>query len=917
MVKKILKGFLYIVLLASVSFFAYQGLNKWRTSQDLKEIEGSPQGKLPNLATPLQYHLSLNIDPHKDQFEGLQIISLKINEKTDHFYFHGKDLEVTSIDTQDQAHQPIVTQYKELGHSGVAKVSFDKALEPQVVEISIKYHAEFSNKLAGLYKVTTDKIPYIVTQFEATDARRAFPSFDEPRFKVPFTLTMTVPEKLVAISNTPELSRKDIADHQVEIQFAQTKPLPSYLIAMAVGDFDLVKYEDIPPNQYRQAAIPLSALAVKGQGKNLTFALQHTAEIVNALEDYFGRAYPFAKLDLVAVPDFSAGAMENAGLITFREQLLLLGDNPTLAQKRSYYVVNTHELAHQWNGNLVTMPWWDDIWLNESFATWMENKIVNQLYPQLDVAEEAIGDAHSVMVSDAYLAARKIREPITNNGDIENAFDGITYQKGGAVLNMFEQYIGAETFKKGVRLYLNQHAFANATAADFINALVQVSGKNELVSSFNGFLEQSGVPLVSVDWKCDKDQMAKTPQLIVELQQGRYLPMGSKGSPQRNWNIPVCLQSVYGDHSQSDCLLMKSPRQHVQFAVTSCPLAVLPNASGAGYYRWTLQPAQWKKLLSNLNAMSQQDLISIASTLLAEVKAGRVSPSDFLQATTNFVALADKKSKVLPIEGLEFISEYLVNEDEKSKMSGFVKSLYHPTLEELGLEANTPMDKENPDQTAKLRLRLLRLFALNLNDNELRETLSERGQNYIGYGSDNKIHSDAINGDLASLAMGIALQQNGAEYFKQLKTQLDATSDGTIRQRILSAISMVRDEKLAEQALSMVSSLDTRLNEKGLIIFGQMQEPLARQRTYQWVKNKYALLSLVLPENYLAYVPRIGQPFCDQATYQDLKNFFEPKMAKLVGGKRNLADALEHIETCAALKNSIKTVEIPILSYQG
>ncbi len=316
------------------------------------------------------------------------------------------------------------------------------------------------------------------------------------------------------------------------MHFAPTLPLPSYLIAFAVGPLDIVPAPDVPPNAVRKRALPLRAVTTKGHGKEIAYALAHTGEILAVLEQIFGIEYPYDKLDIIAVPD-KGGAMENAGAVTFSDGLLLFDEKKApLWQKRGYASVMAHELAHQWVGDLVTAAWWDDIWLNESFATFIGAKAADQWDPKMDGRMELLDGVQGAIGSDSLVSARSIRQPIESTNDIENAFDGITYQKGGGVLSMFERWVGPATFAKGLHDYLSQHRFASATADDFLSAESAAAGK-DVKTPFHTFLDQPGVPFVEAEVKCDG-----SPRL--HLKQSRYLPMGSTGDSNKTWQIPIC-----------------------------------------------------------------------------------------------------------------------------------------------------------------------------------------------------------------------------------------------------------------------------------------------------------------------------------------------------------------------------------------
>lgn len=920
--KRIGKAFAYLLVIIALSVFAYKGYDRWQDYSNEQAIIGSPQGQLPELASPLNYKIHLNISPEEDEYSGKVEIEVALLQATDHFWIHGSGFEILESSIVEQSGKTHLVVYTELGESSVVRIDLGSTFSPQTIKLNLDFERGFSTKLAGLYKVVTGDVAGIFTQFEATDARLAFPSFDEPRFKVPFQLSMTIPKGLTGISNTPEIGREVLPDNRVKLQFAQTKPLPTYLVAMAVGDFDIVNGVDIPANVYRDYPLPVRAFSLKGKGKELTFALKQTKEIVLSLEKYFGRGYPYEKLDFIAVPDFSAGAMENAGLITYREQILLIGDEPTIAQKRRYFQVHAHELAHQWFGNLVTMKWWDDIWLNESFANWMEGKIVAEIHPELRTNEGLTKNRHRVMISDSFVATRQVREPIKNNGDIMNAFDGITYTKGGAILNMFENYLGKDEFRKGVQLHMQRFEFGSADAYDFIQSLSDATHKPEIVNAFNSFLSQPGVPLVKFDWQCETNKVDSKEgdlnnemvELVIELSQSRYLPLGTKGRSAEHWQLPICIASINGDteNSRSEhCFTMTETKVTQKIALAQCPMVVSPNSHAKGYYRWTLAPQDWQSLLENLAAFGPDELISINSNLMADLRAGRITAETIISSAEKFAELNDYASKTLPIKGLNYLADYVASPIEKKAMANYLKGLYLPLITDLGLEADSPLDKSSPTLAANLRSSLLDLFALKLKDQNIRETLKSRAIDYVGYQTDHKINEQAINNDLAELALSVAVQELGRPFFNELKNQLDQSTDGSLREKLLHGMSATTDKELSEEVLGLILSTDTRLNEKSIMIFDQMAMAETRDETYEWFKGKYGIISMFLPPRYMAYAPRIGTLFCDRQHYQDLYDFFIDEVNELPGSERHFNTTLEQIEVCSAIKASIPELVIP------
>ena len=368
--------------------------------------------------------------------------------------------------------------------------------------------------------------------------------------------------------------------------------MPTYLIALAVGPYDVVDYGMIPVNSVRDHEVPLRGIAAKGLGGEMKYALKNTAGLLTALETYFGTPYPYEKLDLIAVPESFGGAMENVGAITYDEYLMLMDENSPLDQRRDYTTVHAHEMSHMWFGNLVTPAWWNDIWLNESFASWMENKAADAYWPEGQFDRETLKGALGAMVNDSLASARQIREPIDNNDKIGSAFDGITYEKGGGVLAMLEHYVGKEQFQAGVRLHLERHADSTATAEDFIASVAKGSDRPEVEAAFKSFIEQPGVPLVSAKLDC-KD--GEKPRL--DLRQARYAPLGSSIKPDAGeWKIPFCVAYIANGARKSTCALIDKKEQSLDLEAGACPTQVHPNADGTGYYRFTLDDAGWQSL---------------------------------------------------------------------------------------------------------------------------------------------------------------------------------------------------------------------------------------------------------------------------------------------------------------------------------
>ncbi|MBU2919683.1 M1 family metallopeptidase [Psychrosphaera sp. F3M07] len=894
--KTFFKWLIYFIITVVIIAVGINFYNNWQQQIDEQEKALAPLGQLPENIEPTHYDLTLRVDPDQGTFSGEVIIDVNLKTPSTELWLHSENITVSTANFITTDNQTTPLTFKEMGHSGVARLTSSTELPAQSASIHFVFNGELASDLSGLYLVKDGGLNYAFTQFESVFARMAFPSFDEPRFKTTYDIKLEVKDQHKGFTNTPQIAESQLSDGFKQLTFATTKPLPTYLIAFAVGDLDVVEYANIPTTAIRDKEIPLRGIATKGKGKDLTYALENTADILAELEKYFAIPYPYEKLDIVAVPDFAAGAMENAGLITYREQLLLLGDNPTLDQQRSYASVHAHELAHQWFGNLVTMQWWDDIWLNESFATWMADITMNEWNPDFGFARGMVRSGHGVMKQDVFVDTRQIREPINNNGDIKNAFDGITYQKGGAMLQMLEDYVGKDDFREGVRYHMQRFAFGNATAIDFIDSIEHFTEKQNIKVAFESFLNQKGVPLISVDYQCDDAGVT------ADISQTRYLPIGARSSSDQTWTLPVCLTLVNNDNNREVCTLLDQPSDTLTIAGAQCPVAVMPNTGGKGYYRWTMPAQKQQSLMSNFGKLDGSEKYSVASNLVAEFRAGRISVSEYLVAIKTIVSDTDWDLVTQPVGEIEFISNNLAGDDDQVKISQYLNSLYDSKLESLGLYANTQADLDDPVATKLLRKKIISLVALTLKQPELLNQLAQMGEEVIGYNKGNQLNTSELDPELLLPALASGVELHGLPFAKAVLAQLENTDDGTLRQQLLTAVARSNDPAVSELVLDTITSLSIRVNERITLLVTHMSRKENQRNVYQWFKDKFSFIELVIPKKYLGYTPMIGSGFCSKEMRDDVEAFFTAKLDQLAGAEHHLSTTLERIEMCSQLK---------------
>jgi alanyl aminopeptidase len=876
--------------------------------------------RLPEGVRPTRYALSLRIDPSADTFSGVADVDVVLAEATRRLWIHGRELGVSSVEITDAAGQTTGTWEEVDREEGMARIVAARELAPGAVHLRITYARPYDQTLEGLYHVAVGEDHYAFTQFEALSARKAFPCFDEPRFKVPFDVTLTVPASLRAFANSRELETVSVEGF-TRVRFATTEALPTYLVAFAVGPFDVVE-ATIPANEVRTTPLSLRGLAPRGRGPELAFAMEHTPRIVEALERWFGIAYPFDKLDIVAVPDFAAGAMENAGLVTFRDQLLLLSSDPPVQQQRGFAFVMAHELAHQWFGNLVTMQWWDDLWLNEAFATWMETPIIAATFPQLSAEVLELTTQLEAFDADSLVSARVIRQPITSSDDISNAFDGITYSKGASVLAMISWFMGPEHFQAGIRQYLRTHARGNATTADLVAALTE--GRNPNVAAIlESFTTQAGIPSIAFGAvECGTEE--GRPFARVAVTQSRYRPLGSTAESDATWAVPVCVTHAdRGGVIQESCTFLRERSGTIE--MPTCPAWLWPNPQGRGYYRFTVSAEAMRGLDAQVRAAlapargsrrgwilgerggvaSTRDLIALADSVRAGLDAGGITYESALDALAPMATSEQRFVASAPMELLVFAHDQLLPASEHPRLERYAQRLYAPQLRRLGWGPRAVRGQAPPAETPEtrsLRAALLAFLAHDARDPAVRREALARGRAFLGEGpgGDHRLHVDAVPSDLVEVCLIVAAEEGDAAFFERMVEELARAEDGVVRQRLLAGLGHVADDALRPRALELALDPRLRMNERFRPLSAQFADPHGREAAWAWLQTHYDRVRARVGPEYAGYLPLVTTGFCDREHAEQVRAFFGPRMADTQGGPRNLEAAVETILLCAA-----------------
>ena len=845
-----------------------------------------PVLRLGRQVLPARYSVSLTVTPGQDSFQGTEDIELKIATPTSPFWLNATGLQITRAEVK--AGTAAMPAQVELKDNRLAGLSFDQELPAGDARLHIEYSGKISRtSSAGIFQLNEAGNWYVYTQFEPTDARRAFPCFDEPSFKVPWRLALNVPADQLAVANTPQLSEVQQAGGRKLVKFAETRPLPGYLVAFAVGPFDVVDAGTAGEGQ-----TPIRVITPRGKAAQAAYAKTAIPDLLVLLEKYFGMPFPYEKLDSIAMP-ISNFAMENVGLITYGEQNLL--GNPsddTLTRQRSFAIVAAHEMAHQWFGDLVTTAWWNDIWLNEGFASWMETKIVAQWKPDWHVEIEAVEDSLHAMNLDSLVSARKIRQPIVSESDIANAFDNITYMKGAAVLHMFENYIGPEVFRRGVQSYLKAHADKNATTEQFLAAISAAAGKN-VAPAFNTFLDQPGVPELTASIRCDRSLP------VLELSQRRYLPLGSPGrnaaagAPQL-WQVPVCVRYGIGDAGSSECVLLTKASDDVRLTKASgCPAWLVPNAGASGYYHAAIRVNEAAK------KFTLPELAGALGDTKALVASGGMKASDALALVPQFAGESERHVVAEDIALARLAVGDMMPAETWPKAAAFIDKTFGPRARELGWE---PRPADN-DELRLLRHELVRFVAADGEDKRLIQDAEKLSDQWLND------HQSVPAGVLHDV-LEVAAEHGNREFFDKLCQALPSTHDRQQRRSLISALGSFRDPAIANDAMALL--LTGRLDAREAfypLLFGPLQYPETRPLPFQFVQQHLDELINRLPRevggDFAAALPEVGRAFCDVRHRDEVESFFKERVKEYVGGPRTLQQTVEQVDVCIGERNVV------------
>ncbi len=821
--------------------------------------------RLPNTVLPEHYTLKLTPDLNAATFSGVETIDVTVKVAANSITLNAAEVAFQSV---------IITAS---GREQTAAISLDKEKEqatfvfPNPISagkatLSIAYTGILNNHLRGFYLSKTARRNYAVTQFAPTDARRAFPSFDEPAFKASYDVSLVIDAGDTAISNGPIVSdTPGPGAGKHAIGFLTTPRMSTYLVAFLVGDFQCTAGE--------QDGVAIRVCATPDKVGMTSYGVGVAKYVLHYYDDYFGIPYPLKKLDLIALPDLEFGAMENFGAITYRETDLLIDPKTASdAVKKNVSIVIAHEVAHQWFGDLVTMQWWDNVWLNEGFATWMENKPVAAMHPEWNIDQSVIRGEDGTLDIDAQSTTRAIRAKADTPDEINQMFDDIAYGKASDVLLTVENCVGKETFRKGVRAYLSAHLYSNATAEDFWNAQTATS-KKPVDKIMESLVTQPGAPLITFG-NPDGGQ--------ISVEQRRFfLSPSIQPDPSQKWTLPICIKSSAPDGQ--DCQFLSPSTTALKVPAGGLFFA---NAGGKGYYRSAYPPGAYAALVSGIEtSLSPAERISLTGDEWAQVRSSKAPVGDYLNLAAALKDDSNAEVVSTALAGVDTIAERVAaTAEEKAALGAWIHRNFAPQFANLGPPAAT----DTPN-TRAMRGLLFGVLGYYGKDPGVLAQAAQIAEKYVA-------DPTLVDPTLGQTALAIAARNGDAGLFDKLQKMYETSNNPEFQMGALRLLAEFEDPALVERSLNYAVSGKVRNQDVPIQLSIALQNYAARNQAWDYIKAHWDKVQAQLTTELGSYLVDSTASFCSADKRDDVQSFFATH--KVPATDRALKQAIERINGC-------------------
>ena len=822
--------------------------------------------------TDINYDLSFEPDLETFTFVGKEIISAVITKPTNTITIHAAELKIKKCQVESR-NKSITTKFTLDSKNETLTIKLGSTISGPL-KLLIDFDGVLNDRLVGFYrsqyKDKSGKTKYLATtQFEAADARRAFPCWDEPAAKATFDISILTEPNHSAISNTNQTSQKKFGK-KILHKFARTPIMSTYLVYLAVGEFEYLTT--------KSGKVVMRIVTTKGNSKKGKFALDLCKKLVRSYEDYFGIKYPLPKLDLIAVPDFASGAMENWGAITFRETILLFDEKTSSTQTKQFIAeVVSHELAHQWFGNLVTMKWWNDLWLNESFATFMATKFVDKFYPEWKLWDQFLEDTMNTAMSlDALHSSHPIDVKVNSPSEIREIFDAISYDKGGCVLKMLESFVTEKNFRAGLRVYLKKFSYKNAEGNDLWDEIGKAA-KMPVRSMVNSWLKQTGFPLVDVEKQGSK----------LVLSQKRFV-MEQKGTQKGIWEIPIVISH---DGKTTSKILKKK-----QEAIPTKSNQILVNPQRSGFYRIKYSEELMYELKETIRqkSISNIDRWAIQNDLFALCISGDGLAKDYLDFTSSYENESDYLTQSNVSGNLYALYHRTIDETYNSQIKQIAHTYFRKMFETLGWDAQ----KDEPHTNALLRSYVI--AALGKMDDE--EILAEANNRFVQYLK----NPNSLSPDIQDAVFSLVAWSGKISYEKLLNLYKSAQSQEQ-KIRFLGALSSFKDPKLLLKTLELSQSKHVRSQNMHIPIIRISANQYGKKILWPWLKKNWKKLRIKVGSGspLLNRIVSSISGVADASMQGQIKQFF--KQNPTPGTEMTLSQTLERIRIHSQFIKRLRT----------
>ena len=798
-----------------------------------------------------KYNIVINTVKSDDTYIASVEIIFNIDEQTKEIELDSKGLKIIKCDFYSESHENQPSLNFKSKNNKLVINSYSKFEKDKNAKLRIEFEGKIADDLKGIYASkylsnSGKEEKLISTQFEPTDARNAFPCIDEPNYKAKFNLTLIIHSNLTAISNMPIEKTKNLNDKETQVKFQETPIMSTYLLFFAIGK---IKSKQLKTNNN----ILIRVWATNEQERFSDFALETSEKLLDYFESYFGTKYPLPKLDHIAIPDFAAGAMENWGCISYRETALLVDpEKSSIQTKQLVAAIIAHEMAHMWFGDLVTMDWWNDLWLNESFASWMGDKAISNLYPEWDVwTKFLLDDTNRAFELDALDSSHPIEQEVKNPDEIGQLFDAISYSKGASLIRMLENYIGEEKFKKGIQQYIVKHQYKNTITNDLWDALSNSSNK-DIKTLMEQWTTKSGFPLILVSEENEK--------IKISQEKFSYNP---ENNDQSEWIVPIKYNSLINNTKSKQTHLLETKEDFIQNKNIT-----IMNTDSSGFYKTSYSNELFTKisnlLADNINNFSNEERLGLISDYYTLLKSSKIDPSKYLDLIKTLNKENNPYIWKYICGSLKSIDSKLYNTDLYSKYYSFASEIFN----NISIDLEWNLDKI-PSETDQIMIATLIDSACYFGIEDLKNKSSQIFKE-ISLNSNDEIHPNLKR----PLLFSVAYSGKSNDFDKIWELYLNSNSQEE-KSLYLGSLTQFKNIDKIKFLLNQVTTKNIRKHDIASVLIGVANNNLALSTAWEYLKQNWSKILNISGDGFqLNYIVSLPSYFQSKERYEEVENYY-------------------------------------------